>query len=397
MVLLLTDVFLLLTQVLLWIVVGLITWFVLLRALPRAFLSLLVLLLILVVLALSFVSGPPTEGVLEIIWRIISFPFTPLGLGFILLTLLLSGTKLSKIGRNLALIGLVVLALGCLPIVAYALAQELEMEGIELVRGAPALPADARRVIVLLGQGTTRPQLRPRQGTPPDGRAKVERPIPPDAYQVLSNLPIQLTEKGDLIIYAAQLYQQEVQAGNRPLIVVSAPSRFDRRRKEGESREDASEARDIQTMLTTTFGIPRDAILLDIDSMNARRSAERTRDLLVNTQKVNFGNQLLVVAKAMSMNRVFLTFAQVFDESVIVARPTDFYTLPRPARLARVAQGRDVVERELQASDFLPSAEALYISSQAMEEYLSALHYFLRGWIKPFNPPPTPIQPSPVP
>ncbi len=46
MVLLFTDVFLLLTQVLLWIVVGIFVWLVLLRALPRQFLGLLVLLLI---------------------------------------------------------------------------------------------------------------------------------------------------------------------------------------------------------------------------------------------------------------------------------------------------------------------------------------------------------------
>ena len=57
MVLLLTDVFLLLTQVLLWIVIGLVTWFVLLKALPKAFLGMLVLLLILLLRTITLLRG----------------------------------------------------------------------------------------------------------------------------------------------------------------------------------------------------------------------------------------------------------------------------------------------------------------------------------------------------
>ncbi len=389
MVLLLTDVFLLLTQVLLWLVVGLVVWFVLLRALPRAFLGMLVLLLILIVLALSFFNGPPRDGgVLEIIWRIISFPFSPLGLAIIFLLILLSGTKLTKFARNAILIGLVLLSLGSFPFVAYFLAQELEMEGIELIQSFPNLASGGRRVIVLMGQGTTRPSLRGRREAVPTQKSnasvKVERPVSEEAFQVLSQLPIQLTEHGDRLIYAAQLYDQESKANTNPVIVVTAGNRRDRIQKDGEKREEVSETRDIQTFLTSTLNVPETAILLDHESSTVHKSAENVQQLLKD-QGVDLGGQLTIVTSGMLMNRTALTFGQVFDSTTINARPTDFYTLPPSKNLALLLKGRDLVERQLQATDFLPSAEALYVSSQAIDEYISSFYYFLRGWIKPFR------------
>ncbi len=247
MVLLLTDVFLLLTQVLLWLVVGLIAWFVLLKVLPKAVLSTMVLLLILVILGLSFISGPPPPSdILGILWQVIAFPFTPLGLIIILLLVLLLG-KPGKIAKRAISIGLIVLALGSIPFFAYYMIQELELEGIEQIQALPKLDGGGRRVIVLMGQGTTRLQMRPRRGDAPSTDAKAERPISSDAFSVLTKLPIQLTEKGNRLIYAAQLYQEESQAGNNPVIVISAGSRPYRLKRDEEKREDVSETRDIQT------------------------------------------------------------------------------------------------------------------------------------------------------
>lgn len=394
MVLLLTDVFLLLTQVLLWLVIGLITWFVLLKALPRAFLGLLVLLLILVILALAFVGGAPRDGgVLEILWRIISFPLTPLGLALIFLALLLSGAKLAKWVRRVILVGLILLALGSVPFIAYFMAQELEMEAIELVRATPALPAGARRVIVLMGQGTTRLQLQPRVGAVPTNPPDIERPILEDTFQILSQLPIQITEKGDRIIYAAQLYREEIARGTSPLVVVSAGRRFDRLRREGDSNDDVSEAIAVRQMLTRTFNVPEGDILLEGENGNVRNSAVRVRDLL-NQRGINYGNQVVLVTSAIPMNRAALTFQRAFSPSTnIVVRPTDFRTLPQPGRLQRVLQGRDLIERQFLVIDFLPSAEAFCLASEAIEEYITSMYYFLRGWISPlqgFVPPPPP-------
>jgi uncharacterized SAM-binding protein YcdF (DUF218 family) len=406
MVLLLTDVFLLLTQIFLWLLVGLATWFVLLRALPKPFLSLLVLLLILVVLALAFVQGPPAGGdtfggdTLESLWRVIAFPLTPFGLGFILLLLLLTGAKLKDFAKKLILLTLILLALSSVPIVSYFLVQELEFEAIELVQATPALPAGARRVIVLVGQDATRAFLRPRQEavpvepTQPDcpqGCApttpprRIDRPISAETYDVLSRLPIQLTEQGDNIIYAAQLYREETARGSNPLILVSAGSRISRLRRDGERPEDVSEAADIRTFLIDTMNVPAASILLDTNGFSVRRSAENARRILIDEQRLNFGNQIFLVDSAINMNRAYLTFLQEFNDATIVARPTDFYTLPQADRLGRVAQGRDVVQRQLLVSDFLPSVDAFYASSRALEEYLNAFYYFLRGWIRPFR------------
>ncbi|MBD2020906.1 YdcF family protein [Leptolyngbya sp. FACHB-36] len=390
MVLLLTDVFLLLTQVLLWLLVGLIGWFVLLRSLPRAFLSLLVLLLILAVLALSFFQGPPLDGgVLEVLWRVISFPFSPLGLGIILLLILLSGQKLGKTAKNLILLVLTLLALGSVPIVSYYLTRELEVEGIEQVRPQPALTVPgSRRVIVLLGQETTRPQLRTPQQAAPANPPFIERPITPETFQILTALPTQLTERGDRILYAAQLFQEESRLGTNPLIVVSAGVRPERRRRDGERDEDISEARDIQRFLTRELNVPEGSILLDSGGNSLRRSAERVQALLSDQQRgINFGNQLTLVTSALSMNRAVLTFNRVFNEAIVTARPTDFYTLPPAENLARLVQGRDLIEREIIVTDFLPTADAFYISSQAIEEYLNSIFYFLRGWIRPLQAP----------
>jgi uncharacterized SAM-binding protein YcdF (DUF218 family) len=389
MVLLLTDVFLLLTQVLLWLLIGIIAWFVLLKALPRAFLSLLVLLLIVTVLVLAFFQGPPTGSgtVLEILWRIISFPFTPLGLALIFLSLLLSGGKLSKLARRIVTAGLVIIALGMFPIVANFLAQELELEAIELVRPLPPLPAGAQRVIVLLGQDSTRAFLRPPRDSAPPPATETNRQLRLDTLQIVTQQPIQLSERGDRLTYAAQLYQQEVINGNRPVILVSATTRADRQQKSGERKEDISEARDVQLFLSQTLGIPDARILLDHDSGSVRRSAEATQRLL-RAQNINFGNQLMLVGTAMNLNRAVWTFGNVFPDATIGARPTDFRALPPSGNIQRL-RGRDLIERQVQATDFLPSPEAFALSSEALEEYLNSLYYFLRGWIRPFQISPT--------
>ncbi len=388
MVLLLTDVFLLLTQILLWIIVGAVIWFFLQKILSKQFLGILVLLLLLAVIVMAFFNGGINDpgSILDILWRVISFPLSPFGLGIIFLVMLLRGVIKGKVVKRLMISGLILLLIGSIPIVSYVFVRELETEAVELIEPVPALSSGARQVIVLLGNDTTRFQLRPRRGAAPANPPKVERPITENEFQVLSTLPIQITAHGNRIIYAAQLYQEENRRGTNPLIVVSAGRRSDRMRKDGETREEITEATDIQTMLTQTFAVPEAGILLDHNNGNIHSSAETVQKLLQD-QKIGFGNQLILVASAINMNRAALTFRQVFDESRIVARPTDFFTVPSKNKLAQVVEGRDLVEREVQVTDILPTASSFYQSSQAFQEYLNSLYYFLRGWIKPFQAP----------
>ncbi|MFM7448619.1 MAG: YdcF family protein [Leptolyngbyaceae cyanobacterium] len=390
---LLADVFLLLTQVLLGLIVAGVIWYFLkyvyqvFSVLPRFLLGWAVVLLVAALLSLSFWRGAPQDSwILDFLWRIISFPLRPFGLGLILLTILLTGKVPSKLVRNGILVTLIILALGSLPIVAHFLVQELEMEAIEVIQPAPPLPADARRVIVLLGSGTTRFQLKPPTESRPASPPKVERPLSLDAIEILGKLPIQLTESGDLILYAAQLYREEADKGNRPLVIVSAGQYRGRRQKTGEKSEDISETRAIQTLLTDKFGVPSSDILMSYDgSPSIHRSAVGVEKVLKD-QRVNDGNQLMLVNSAISMNRAFLTFRKVFEGKTIVARPADFITIPTRSSLSKELQGKDLIEIRIQPSDFLPASDAFCLSSKAIEEYLTSLFYFLRGWIMPFQP-----------
>lgn len=397
MVLLVTDVFVLLTQVLLWVVVGLFVWYVLLRALPRAFLGGLVLLLLLGVLAITFFRGSPDTGVLGDIWRIIAVPLSPFGIILILLLIVLSqlvrGNKLTGTGVILLRIAIPALLILSLPAVSYFLAQRAEAEAIQIVRPAPeeALPAGARRVIVVLAQGTTQLQLRPRQlGTPgttanQGDRSPIIPPpevVPESTFNVLTDQPIQLTEQGDRLTYTVQLFNE--QRGNAPLVIVSAGERDERARKEGESREAVSEARDAATFLRNR-GVTE--VIEDPNSSTVHDSAVNVREIL-QRQNIPFGNQLFLVTSAIEMPRAALTFDREFANQgnagfTVIPRPTDFQTVPPADAIRPRAQGRDLIERNFRLSDILPSIDALKLSTRVINEYITSIYYFLRGWVRP--------------
>ncbi len=403
MVLLVTDVFVLLTQVLLWVVVGLFTWYVLLRALPKAFLGGLVILLLLGVSALTFYRGAPAEGLFGDIWQLISIPFSPLGLILIFLLIVLSELfrgSISKTGLTLLRVAIPLLLILSIPAVSYFLAQRSEAQALQITRAVPAESlAGGRRVIVLLGQGTTRLQLRPRTQpaptpTPPPQNTQAPliqpaEPLTESAYNTLTQQPIQLTEEGDRLIYATRLYQEEVSRGTNPLLVVSAGSREGRDRKEGDTPENTSEARDIVTFLQSQ-GVPADNILEDNNSPTVHDSAVNVRALL-QARRIAFGNQLFLVTSAIEMSRAALTFNREFNSQgadttvTIISRPTDFYTLPQRDSLRRRAQGRDLIERGFRVRDLLPSTEAFALSSRVINEYITSIYYFLRGWIRPVS------------
>ena len=401
MVLLVTDVFILLTQVLLWVVVGLFTWYVLLKALPRAFLGGLVILLLLGVAALTFYRGGPAEGLFGDIWQVLAVPFSPLGLVLIFLLIVLPGIfrgTVSKTGLILLRVAIPLLLILSIPAVSYFLAQRSEAQALQITRAAPAETLGGQRVIVLLGQDTTRLQLRPRTQPAPAPTAtqtaqapliQPAEPLTENAYNILTQQPIQLTEQGNRLIYAARLYQEEVGRGTNPLLVVSAGSREGRDRKEGDTRENTSEARDIVRFLQNQ-GVPAGSILEDNNSPTVYDSAFNVQALL-RARRINFGNQLFLVTSAIEMSRSALTFSREFNnrgsETVItiVSRPTDFHTLPQRDSLRRRTQGRDLTERGFRLGDLLPNTQAFALSSRVVNEYIASIYYFLRGWIRPVS------------
>jgi uncharacterized SAM-binding protein YcdF (DUF218 family) len=392
MVLLVTDVFLLLTQVLLWILVGLAARFVLLKALPKAFLGGLVLALLVAVTALTFVKGAPEAGLLGDVWQILSVILNPFGLVIILLCVVWRDVENSgKFNKIILRIGVASLLIFSLPIVSNFIAQRTEMEAVQIMKDAP--PLTGQRVIVLMGQNTTRLKLRPRVEAAP-AEKKVDRngiipppePISEGKFSLLANLPIQLTEQGDRILGAAQTFSSE--RGNNPLLIVSAGPRSERMTKANEKRENISEAADISKLLQSQFGVPGGAIIQDNDSRSVIESAQNVRKILED-RKINYGNQIMVVTSALEASRTALTFAREIAPDgqgvTIVSRPTDFYTIPPAGSLANRTQNTDLIERNFMVSDFMPNVDSLQLSTKVISEAMTSLYYFLRGWIRPLR------------
>lgn len=393
MVLLVTDVFLLLTQVLLWVLVGLAARFVLLKALPKAFLGGLVVALLVAVTALTFFKGAPETGLLGDIWQILSVIINPFGLVIILLCVVWrdveNGAKFNKVVLRIGVASLLIFSL---PIVSNFLAQRTELEAVQIMQEAPALNG-AQRVIVLMGQNTTRLKLRPRtESAPPE--KKVDRtgilppaePISEGKFSLLANLPLQLTEQGDRILEAARLFSAE--RGNNPLLIISAGRRADRVEKKDEKKENISEAADISRLLQSQFGIPGTAIVQDDDSRTVIESAQNVRKIL-ETRNTRYGNQIMVVTSAIEASRTALTFAREIAPDgqgiTIISRPTDFYTIPPAASLANRAKNADLIERNFMVSDLMPNVDSLQLSTKVISEAMTSLYYFLRGWIRPLR------------
>ncbi len=392
MVLLVTDVFLLLTQVLLWILVGLAARFVLLKALPKAFLGGLVLALLVAVTALTFFKGAPEVGLLGDVWQILSVLLNPFGLVIILLCVVWrdveNGAKFNKI---ILRIGVASLLLFSLPIVSNFLAQRTEMEAVQIMKDAP--PLTGQRVIVLMGQNTTRLKIRPRAEAAP-AEKKVDRngilpppePISEGKFSMLAGLPVQLTDQGDRILGAAQAFSSE--RGNNPILIVSAGTRADRMTKANEKKENISEASDISRLLQSQFGIPGSAIIQDDDSRTVIEAAQNVRKIL-ESRNIRYGNQLMVVTSALEASRTALTFAREIAPDgqgvTIVSRPTDFYTIPSAGSLGNRAQNADLIERNFMVSDLMPNVDSLQLSTRVISEAMNSLYYFLRGWIRPLR------------
>ena len=393
MVLLVTDVFLLLTQVLLWILVGLAARFVLLKALPKAFLGGLVLVLLVAVTALTFFKGAPEAGLFGDIWQILSVILNPFGLVIILLCVVWrdveSGGKFNKVVLRIGVASLLIFSL---PIVSNFLAQRTELEAVQIMQEASPLNG-AQRVIVLMGQNTTRLKLRPRTEAAPTEK-KVDRsgilpppePISEGKFSILANLPLQLTEQGDRILEAARLFSAE--RGNNPVLIISAGRRTDRVEKKDEKKENISEAADISKLLQSQFGIPGTAIIQDNDSRTVIEAAQNVRKIL-ETRNIRYGNQIMVVTSAIEASRTALTFARELAPDgqgvTIISRPTDFYTVPPAASLANRAKNADLIERNFMVSDLMPNVDSLQLSTKVISEAMTSLYYFLRGWIRPLR------------
>jgi uncharacterized SAM-binding protein YcdF (DUF218 family) len=291
----------------------------------------LLILLIVILAVLSFFAPDSTIG--AAILSVLSFILKPLGLSIIILvgaTAMISNGGIKKPAPTMILIAMLILIFSSTPIVAFWLAEKIESEAVTAIKVDGCCQKNAP-AIVLLGQGTTQPRIPNRVFT-------------------------QLTSIGDRIPFAAFLYRQKL----APYIIISAGQR-------PEINIPISEAVDIRTLLIY-MGIPHDRIILETRGNTVRSSAEAVKKILDHQ---GMERKIILVTSAVEIRRASLTFADVGIK--VLPRATNFYSF----------QSSENFPRRIGGKDFFPSAEALLITTQIIDEFFKYLYYFLRGWLAP--------------
>jgi uncharacterized SAM-binding protein YcdF (DUF218 family) len=313
--------FSLLSYVLVWLLVAVLIYNLLLKVIPRAYLTLLGGFLLFAIIVLAFFF--PNEPLVRSAWSVLSFPLKPVGATIILLGAALNqGLK----NRNLIVAALLILLLSSIPIVTTVLARTLEQGEVAQVATTGAAVPNAGAIVVL-GQGTTEPGLPPRT-------------------------QIQLTDEGsDRIRRAAQLYRQ---TGGQPLVIASA----------------GPEANDVATVLTQ-LGVPQDRIVVESGSRDLRTSAIEVNRILTARGIAN--QPVYLVTSAINSRRARLAYSQVGVQTVI--QPADFVATEPGTREAR--------NFNLSVQSFIPSVESLAVATRIVEEFYTTIYYSLRGWLAP--------------
>ncbi len=158
--------------------------------------------------------------------------------------------------------------------------------------------------------------------------------------------PDDLGAAADRVLYAARLYR----AGKAPLVIVSGgPSR-------GRSEADA------MATLLGEWGLPPEAILREPASTSTRTNCTRVRDLLV--QRESLSARILLVTSAIHMQRAIRSCRRAGLR--VEAAPTDFQRMPQTG-----------------ITRWLPDAEALYIGSQTLREWVARGIYDLGEAVAP--------------
>lgn len=321
--------FLLLTRILLWLLIAVILYNLFKKVIPKEYFTLLGGLFLFGFIVVAFFS--PGNDAVSTIWEVLSFFLKPVGACIVLLGFALrQGLDKSK---NQVMAALLILLLASTPFFSNLLAASTE-QAVVTPESAAAQTASA---IVVLGQGTTQPDEPPRT-------------------------QVQLTDTGDRILYAAQLYRQ---SGNNPLVVVSAGPRPN---LEG-NQDQVVEANDIRSLLVQ-FGVPQTRIVVEPTATNLRTSAEEVEDILRDQGIAD--NRVFLVTSAYNSRRAQQAFRSVGLNNV-VAKPTGFFTV-QPGTTSTITQWIE---------SFIPSVEALTVTTRIVEEFYASIYYYLRGWQAP--------------
>lgn len=322
---------------------------------------------VLVALVLMAIAYPNNRTV-GILWAILSFPLRPLGLTLVLLGYALA-EGWEKVKGPQVLAAFLILLICSLPITAYLLTAQTEQRTvIEAIRRQEASNPREVQAIVVLSDGSL----------PLDPAARIRTQVTRPGEGGIS---ITLQSR---LLYAAELYLNRSQRGNNPLVVVSiGPPPVDVRGRPILGEQQAV------TDILASHGVPQNQIKLDVEGIDPRTSAIAVRRILDpqagkvecrivfdcenNIYAVPAGVEqrkipIVLVSPAIMIRRASSTFTRLFFE--VTPRPTDFYVF-------QLQNGWELAA----VTDLIPSAEALVITSRVVNEYLTTVYYFARGWL----------------
>ncbi len=167
---------------------------------------------------------------------------------------------------------------------------------------------------------------------------------------------VDLSEAGDRVLYAAQLYRQK----KAPLIIASG-GRIDW------YGGGTPESEDIAKLLTF-MGVKAEDILQDPTSLNTYQNAVNVKKILLERNI----DRILLVTSAMHMPRSLAIFKHQDIETV--AAPTDF--LVTRGELESIGSTPKSAILNL-----LPDSRNLENFTLALKEYIGMIVYRLRGWV----------------
>ncbi|MBW4615392.1 MAG: YdcF family protein [Desmonostoc vinosum HA7617-LM4] len=167
---------------------------------------------------------------------------------------------------------------------------------------------------------------------------------------------VDLSEQGDRIIYAAQLYRQK-----KANFIILSGGRIDWR------GSGSPESADMANILTS-IGIPAEAIIQEPDSLNTYQNAVNVRKILESRGI----KQVLLITSAMHMPRSLKIFQR--QGINVIPAPTDF--LVSEGEIAELSSSPKAAILNL-----LPDTDNLHQFTNALKEYIGGFVYRLRGWL----------------
>ncbi|PZV05015.1 MAG: hypothetical protein DCF32_11635 [Leptolyngbya sp.] len=363
------DILNLLTRLLLWLGIGYFLWWVLKKFIPPTFLTWFGGAMILALIAGAFLF--PEDSTIGVFWQFLVFPLTPLG-GAITLLALSLGRDFKKQGIRMVTVALLILFFSSMPLIARALVSHSE-QSVRLAYASQQrlcsdiclptdqVPVDRAVSIVVIGENADAYRLT----NALNSRIDADNPLDPALVARLNS--------------AANVYSRISAA--RPYVTVTAGPRFGT----GEEQEPLRQA--IRQQLVGR-GVPSESIRVEDTGTDIRNTVVDQKKFLTEqglftapapvgrfdtTRNNRDANRVVLVAPALTMRRAALAFE---NEGIqVVAAPTELYGAPNE-------ENRDTLAS---LADLAPNVNALVLTTRYWGELLSAVYYYLRGWLPPFS------------